>query len=105
MRTKFLDGKMMLEFFSAICLMLIAYTLGLLDGWNTKEKSIDKLKPATSEKPVYTNYSHLKSVAEKLKAKNKAVNHPAKHTYAEDVCEKIYDAEVVKSEIKINETI
>tara|TARA_B100000700_G_scaffold305410_1_gene379266 strand:+ start:1263 stop:1565 length:303 start_codon:yes stop_codon:yes gene_type:complete len=95
-----------LEFTTCLGLILAGYLLGVLDGLPSREGSLtekkSKPKPLRSDNK-FENYSHLRAVAAKIKAKKARdpVKVPLVYTHISEKCDKVYDAEVVDGEIKI----
>jgi len=96
----------MVEFISCFILVSTGYFLGFVMGWIDGEKSRHRKRtpsPASSEKKptLCQDYSHLKkkAMAERL-SKISLAHMPDRNVY-----EKVYDAEVVEDEMRINKAV
>ena len=96
----------MVEFISCFILISVGYCLGFVFGWIDGEKSRYRKRatsPASSKKKstLCQDYSHLKkkAMAERLSEISLA------YMPSQNIYEKVYDAEVVEDEIRINKAV
>jgi len=96
----------MVEFISCFLLASLGYIIGFFIGWVDGNKSPRRRISTTPTSPeekstLCQDYSHLKKKAmvERLSKASLA------HTPDKNVYEKVYDAEVVEDEMRINKTV
>ena len=85
-----------MELIAGAAIFVVAYLIGNINGWisgreSMKEPPRHPRDDTDNESPLCKDYSHLKRRA----AMNKARKSSVTHTPKENVCEKIYDTEVV----------
>tara|TARA_B100001029_G_C14896203_1_gene358252 strand:- start:301 stop:594 length:294 start_codon:yes stop_codon:yes gene_type:complete len=94
----------MIEFFASALLVVIGYVIGVLDMLSLKDKEskVETKKPRVQ--PVCDNYSHLKSVANRIKASKVREDIAARTstpTSAQKSYEKVYDVEIGDEDFQV----
>ena len=83
-------------------LVWVGYLFGSITGWiagvNNLEKQTVTVKPSNN-KPLCTDYSHLKNSPAGLKAMSKR---SLTYMHNQELYEKIYEAEIIEDEYKVS---
>ena len=95
----------MTDFVAYIIVAWIGYILGYFMGWFTGLNKFGENKPlkeeVSPEKNLCTDYSHLRNSS----IANNMPKTPLTYTRASKSSDKIYDAEIIQDEYRVNKVI